>query len=331
VDLSTKIQKCTASSNNYRANKGGCITVINEDDEGNKLYAQVPGKYARLSSGDDNYNSKGEYTLVAGLYYICGEDYLNNPESSFREEFNIGFQEKEGYCDGDDIGTCPDGSKIVLQTCNMETNEWGTKTGLNLQDSCNHTEAKATQFSMTESDLKEATSVMILQSVCSLTENCMPYEAISGDQEYIVECKSTSSIKSKIDEAVKEKCTANVANWWKIGAGITPVVCGGAAAITLLSGGSLSPTLMLCALPGVAIGFGASAVSAGCQMANANAANGLCIATPTSTHFFCSFTSPLGEAFKISGDPCMDGLYIIIGAVLLVYLLPRLFPKKGGA
>jgi len=185
-------------------------------------------------------------------------------------------------------------------------------------------ETTATQLSMTEKDLKEATSSMIMQATCSLTDNCMPYTDIQGNTDYKVKCIQTPVLTSKIEAAAIDVCESK--GWWKYVAGGGVAACGASIGIALAFPPAVALPGIICgiSIPAtIAVGGAEFAVNAGCKMRELEAAQGLCIAESTTKFSYCKYTEPLAF-FEITGNECNDGMIILIGGIFSLVLISKL-------
>lgn len=198
-------------------------------------------------------------------------------------------------------------------------------------------EGTATQVSLTEKDLTEATSATIVKSICSVDENCLPYEPASETTEtFSVKCKSTALLTQKIDEAVDKECSALSWNYFKGAFGFSTATCGTGLLLSLpvaLATAPVTGGTSLLAQAGfivgclavpvatIAVGGGALAYEAGCSISKASAGNGLCIATSSGGgDFLCSL-----EIYKFTDTCSTNGIITIVLAIVLLFLLSRMF------
>ncbi len=182
-------------------------------------------------------------------------------------------------------------------------------------------EDESTQISLTKSDLKEATSSIIMQATCSVDSNCRPYMDEEGDTNYTVKCRATDLNKQKIEDAAKEVCKDKW-SWLSFKIWVPATV--GLCALTIWN-----PAAPLCvAAAGLTVAAGSSkmALSAGCELHKVKAAEGLCIASRTGEGDICAFFEQVAF-FSITGDECTDGGIIIGGGLLLIILI---FLRLGG-
>jgi hypothetical protein len=189
-------------------------------------------------------------------------------------------------------------------------------------------EYTATQLSLTRRDLDMATSSIILQATCSVSQNCLPYVDDAGSDDYSVKCVATPLYKEKINQAAKEVCKAPSLFSFKFLTASTATICAGSLAIAIATAGAATPissTICATAIAGaVAVGGGAVAYEVGCEMVKSEAGEGLCIASPKGATPICDFFEK-AAFFNITGDACTDGIIIVLILLLLgVVIFSRL-------
>ena len=201
----------------------------------------------------------------------------------------------------------------------------GKTCGCGSLPACGGTQSIATQLSMTEKDLEQATPEIIVQGVCKVSENCIDYKDIQGNSNYTETCISTPIIKGKIKTAIDAKCDIHIWDYVKFGTGISGV-CAALffipTGITQVVGGVCLTT----ALGGtLAASSGAYALESGCVISKEHQGDGLCIATPTDTDngFLSSIGQFVRDTFGLKTDTDNKTLGIIslilfIGGIVVI-------------
>ena len=184
----------------------------------------------------------------------------------------------------------------------------------------------ATQTSLTYQDWKDASSATRLKTVCSVKENCLPYEDLTGNnKEFNVQCKATGEITTILAEDSKKLCDkSGIIKIGKEASIISGATCAASVIATAVTGGTLAPiTVWVCS---GSIAIGANTLF-GCSMFSQDASEiskGACIAIPKSSGNFLTDTLT-----TIPGIGDITGLTaILIGFGLLIFV--SVLPKRSG-
>jgi len=275
--------KCDSDNPNWNSARGACFytlkTAIKDPTwtgGGTEvpIQASIPTGSDYVTGGDKpNWNEDGNYVMIVGFYYYCG-NYLNNPMSWRKINITIGpikTHTEDTLCEEGDIlkKSCSDGSTIVLQECTKRSDgtwRWDKETGNECPE---EPEPDLKKLSLTKSEWKKATHKEIIQAMCDFDYQCAQIE------DYEIDCIYSEEIEARNKKAYGEETGVwtRFANW---------------------------------------LGYDTDAYL-----------SGTCRATKISDFDYCKFTEPLAF-FEITGDECQDGLIIIIGALALLFLIPKL-------
>ena len=184
---------------------------------------------------------------------------------------------------------------------------------------------QALQPSLTWDEWKEASPAMRIKTVCSVDENCQPYEDLTGlGKNYTVSCKQTSQIVTQLDSDYKAVCDSS---WLKkIGLGLSWVGASGCIGAISLTAFCAVATGGICTIAApVTIGICSAtatvsfATLTGCSIFHEEGlSKGACIALPKQEGggFCLSFAHEWLNPYTKT-DNCQTNTIIFLAIILI--------------
>jgi len=187
---------------------------------------------------------------------------------------------------------------------------------------------QASQPSLTWTEWNTASSAMRIKTVCSVDENCEPYEDLSGNNIlYVVKCQQTQQVVTQLAEDYKIVCDSS---WIKqVGLGLTWLGgsgCLGAISLTAFcaaaTGGlctiSAPITIGICSAT-ASIGF---ATITGCAVfKQQDISKGACIAIPQGSQGGFCFQSATNWFGKLTGSQDCQTNTIVLCVIILIGII----------
>ncbi len=217
------------------------------------------------------------------------------------------------WCDYDAGGKsivmeCKDGKKELLEECNLNCDYDQDGVPFCVVSPTPGIDELARQKGIMRSEVKTATTITLMQSICTNTLQCEAESECMSLQSLVTEGTITDIKARSIANTMSDQFST--ISGWGVGIGAT-AVC------TAFTG--LFP---ICGVVGLGLGLGIDSLFDSIAEKNLEEV-GLCIKEGEG---ICGFLEPLAF-FKITGDKCVDGGIIIGGGILLLLLV---FSQMGG-
>jgi hypothetical protein len=222
---------------------------------------------------------------------------------------------------------CTPDNSAVSSTCSTSyfTNNCGkiiqgTKDCTGLKSNGNNGSSTSSGFALalTYSDWKQSTAATRLTTGCSVSENCLPYEDLSGTGlNYTVSCKGSAQLVNQLKEDSKSVCSKyeQYGITWLVGI----AACTGTVAATFIFPPAVAAVIPVCGVSlagGIALSATEKIAAITCSGLKSNAITGACIAVPVYTYPVQKFLSGMAF-FSITNDPVIDGAIILVAIILL--------------